>query len=135
MQFQARENPVLRVSLAEYAPFPPKNKTEQQKKLNYQFQPQNNSCNTLLLNQVSEDSHQHPSTCLHTEPNSQLSFCATFLIKLTSGTISFIFPHLHQRFSCAHGHYRLLYLFAPSLVSSKPILSFPLHCRGRTWDF
>lgn len=102
MHFQARENPVFRVSLAGYAPFPPTNKTEQQNKLNFQFQPQNNSCNNLLLNQVSEHSSQHPNMCLHTEPNSQPlqgSFCASFLIKLTSGIISFIFPHLHQRFS------------------------------------
>lgn len=129
---------MLRVSLAEYAPFSPTNETKQQKKLNYQFQPQNNSCNNLLLNQVSEHTRQHPNTCAHTESNSQplqVSFCASFLTKLTSGTISFIFPHLHQRFSVSVVITGLCTFLLPLVPSSKPILSFPLHCRRRTRDF
>lgn len=132
---------MVRVSVAGYTFFFSSNKTKKHKKSNYQFLPQNNCCNNLLLNQVSVHTCQHPNMCMHTDtqtpiPSRSLSAPVFWSNTLQPSSVSSFLIYINL-LPCFHDPYRIITGFCTfSLVSSsKTILSFPLHCRRRSQDF
>lgn len=135
---------MVRVSFAGYAFFPPplQNKIKKHKKLNYEFLLQSNCCNNLLLNQVSVHTCQHTNMCMHTDthtpiPSRSLSAPVFWSNALQPSSVSsfLIYIKLFSLFPWSlQDRYRLCTFSLPLVSSSKPVLSFPLHCR-RSHDF